>query len=263
MVSRYLHRPLTISLAAACVGLLALLWIVMRPSPLPEIEVGITETLNCASFPSKIWVHRVNTVERAQLLLNEFDGIEIDVVYDPRKQRFDVRHRDIPSIGLYLVDYFERLDERRKPLYWVDIKNLNADNQLDQLDRFLALEEKYSLQNRFIVESPSIELLQEFTDAGFITSYYLPHIDTRSASPEEIADWVKKLKAQISDSRVCAISADYEMYPLLRRYFSDADTLLWTSHRYDRQIDRHEIERIVSANRVKVLLVQQPTDHYR
>ena len=231
--------------------------------PLPRIDVAPTGTLNCASFPSKVWVHRVNTLERAEIVLQRFNGIEIDVVYESARNVFDVRHRDIPSIGLGLVSYFERLDKRFKPLYWVDIKNLGPDNAPRQLKRLLDLEEQFSLHGRMVIESPNVNLLSDFTDAGLITSYYLPSIDGNSASGEEIASWVHEVKAGISNSRVCAISADFALYPLITRYFGDADVLFWANLVYDRRRDRREIENIIASKRVKVLLVRQRSEHYR
>jgi heptose-I-phosphate ethanolaminephosphotransferase len=230
---------------------------------LPDLEIEETKTLNGIDFPSKVWVHRVNTVERAEILLGNFAGIEIDVIYDSTLDVFDVRHRDIPSIGLYLERYFEVLEKANRPFYWIDIKNLERQNELEQFQKLSKLAKKYDLMKRIIVESPTIKSLARFTDAGFITSYYLPHFELEAASTQEIQTWVRAVKASISGSRVHAVSADYKMYPLIEKYFNDADTFLWASLRFDNLEHREKVNEIVSVENVKVLLVRQPTAHHR
>jgi heptose-I-phosphate ethanolaminephosphotransferase len=234
-----------------------------KPLILPDIWVEPTRTLNGVEFPSKLWVHRVNTIERAQILLESFPGIEIDVIYDSSSGVFDVRHRDIPSIGLTLREYFEVIEQQYRPLYWIDIKNLNSRNELDQFKRLEWLDAEYDLKNRLVVESPNASSLQRFTESGFNTSYYLPHFDVESATAEVIKDWVRAVKQAVSRTSVHAISADYTMYPLIEKYFNDADALLWASLRYDKASHRKKIEEIINKPRIKVLLVRQPTDFYR
>src|SRR5210317_997076 len=76
--SRSLFLLLTM-FVGVCIVLVIWAWPRKGAMPLPRIDVAPTGTLNCASFPSKVWVHRVNTLERAELVLQRFNGIEIDV----------------------------------------------------------------------------------------------------------------------------------------------------------------------------------------
>jgi hypothetical protein len=230
---------------------------------LPDLPVEKSATLNGIQFSQKIWVHRVNTVDRANILLPKFAGIEIDVVYDSALDVFDVRHRDIESVGLSLEHYFELLDEKYRPYYWIDIKNLTTDNELRQYDRLHKLAKKYDLLDRLVVESTNTAALTRFTDAGFRTSYYLPHVEIESLSEADIEDWVMSVRRGLNSGRVRAISADYSMYPLIEKYFGDADTLLWAGFRYDKASQRDQIDKITAIERVKVLLVRQPSEHYR
>ena len=250
-------------LSAASLMLVLKLLPIDEPLLLPGLQVEETRTLNGIDFPSKVWIHRVNTIERARIILTKFAGIEIDVVYDSSLDVFDVRHRDIPSVGLYLERYFDELDKGNKPLYWIDIKNLNRQNELEQFVKLNRLAEKYNLKKRMIVESPNTVSLTRFTDAGFITSYYLPHFDLKSASSEDIVNWINTVKDAIRKSRIHAISADYKMYPLIEKYLNDADSFLWTSLKFDEQKHQRKIQEIVGIENIKVLLVQHRTAYYR
>jgi heptose-I-phosphate ethanolaminephosphotransferase len=250
-------------LFAASLALALKLLPIDEPLLLPVLQVEETKTLNGVNFPSKVWIHRVNTVERARLILTKFAGIEIDVFYDSSLDVFDVRPRDLPSVGLYLERYFDELDKGDQPLYWIDIKNLSRQNELEQFLRLDKLAEKYNLKKRMIVESPNTASLTRFTDAGFITSYYLPHFDLKSASTEDIVAWVTTVKDAIGKSRIHAISADFEMYPLIEKYFNDADSFLWSGLKFAEQKDRGRIKEVVGIENVKVFLAQHRSAYYR
>src|SRR5437763_1698172 len=53
---------------------------------------------------SKIWAHRVNSLQRFDILKNDFEGMETDVMFDPGKNEFLIYHPPFSGHVLLLQD---------------------------------------------------------------------------------------------------------------------------------------------------------------
>ena len=65
----------------------------------------------------KVWLHRVNSVERAVRMAKQYRGMEIDVMYDSAADAFDVGHPPAPSIGLSLDRLLAAVPDVAEPLF--------------------------------------------------------------------------------------------------------------------------------------------------
>ena len=128
----------------------------------------------------QVWSHRgVNTnvsnqnTSQAILLAkqNGFKGSEIDIFYDDDKKRFIVSHDYSYNLKndklLYLDEIIQLLGDH---YLWLDFKNLNNSNVNESIQY---LNDHFSeYKNQIIIESVS-QLVSQFTEAGFFTSYWI------------------------------------------------------------------------------------------
>lgn len=177
-------------------------------------------------FPEKVWVHKVNTLEKLFAVASRYQGLELDIVYDETKHDFDVHHPPEPSTGLWLSAYFQSLANKQQPL-WLDFKNLNSENQNAACRCLDSLAQHYQLnKSLIIVESPAPEYLIDFNKYGFKTSYYLPpelHERTDHALNVEI----KFAKHQAISYPTTYLSTEFKDYPILKHYFHDQKKIIW------------------------------------
>jgi len=127
------------------------------------------------SLRQKIWVHRVNSLEKLEQVAGQFAGIEVDVVFDSNKNRFDVNHPPAKSIGLTLRSFLEKvvsvIRESGSLDLWLDVKNANHEN-IDQI--IMGLEKlgtTYDLKDHLFIELDDIELCEKIKSEGFFVMY--------------------------------------------------------------------------------------------
>ena len=110
---------------------------------------------------SKTWKHGVYSKNEARSFEGVFDGLEVDVVYSPEKNDIYVgRVVADTSENLPLDEWLSVLKEPAKMSYWIDFKNLSADNAEKALAAFDKLVKKYNIEDRFFVESQDIKALK-------------------------------------------------------------------------------------------------------
>ena len=158
-----------------------------------------------AGFPVKVWLHRVNSVERAVRMAKQFRGMEIDVMYDSAADAFDVGHPPTPSIGLSLDRLLGTVPDVAGHYFWIDFRNLTNANAPAACTRLVAIARKYNLISHMIVESVHPTALVCFTDSGFHTSYYLfPEVSLPAMSTEQRSAYYEEVKAGVAASNVNA-----------------------------------------------------------
>lgn len=138
-----------------------------------------------ADIQEKIWVHRTNTIAKAQEAEVLFHGIELDVTFRENENLFDVNHPPLESIDLSLHEYLSSVNHKTLN-FWIDLKNFRGTYNEKALQRLVAITSELGIERkRIIVESNYPHILGIYTRAGFKTSYYLPHrlLKTLNATP--------------------------------------------------------------------------------
>jgi hypothetical protein len=217
-----------------------------------------------AAFPVKVWLHRVNSVERAVGMAKQYRGMEIDVMYDSAADAFDVGHPPAPSIGLSLDRLLAAVPDVGSHYFWIDFRNLTDANAPAACARLVAIARKHDLVSHMIVESVHPTALACFTDSGFHTSYYLfPEISLPAMNTEQRRAYYEEVKAGVAASNVNHLSMSYESLPFVDRYFPDADVLTWYRER-DRNLRYYAmLEYLKRQSRIRVILIRQMSRGYR
>ncbi len=141
------------------------------------------------NYPDKLWLHRVNSLEKMQEKKALYPNFEADIIYRMEgEKRFDITHEADTTFHLYLEDYLPLLAKGEQRM-WLDIKNITAENHSQILVRLDSLLAHHRLsKDRFIVESSNLKALSAFTEKGFYTSYYVPFDKPKRLSDAEIAE---------------------------------------------------------------------------
>jgi hypothetical protein len=170
---------------------------------------------------SKIWAHRVNTLERFLFLSDHFQGFEMDIVFDEQRNFFDIRHPPATSINLSFEKYLQAPESKGK-FFWLDLKNLTNGNVGAILSSLRDLDNKYTIHQRIIIESNNILQLSKISDAGYFTSYYYDwdsYRDFMNNGNETFTEAVFK--------KIDAVSQDVLIYDTLLKRFPFKPKLTW------------------------------------
>jgi heptose-I-phosphate ethanolaminephosphotransferase len=221
----------------------------------------------------KVWAHRVNSLGKLTEVGDLFQGVELDLVFDPDEGVFEVRHPPVPDLGLTLKTVLRRLDQRHANVrLWLDLKAVDGGNVAAIVDQLLALEESFGwLRERAIVETSYAGAgMARLADAGFYVSYYLPTRRILQASKqrshEQLEELAKLIAGAATRHRARALSFDHRVYPFVERYLDgiaqdhSLDFLTWSlsldssNPQFLKQLRRRQLD-----ERIKVILVKVPS----
>lgn len=173
----------------------------------------------------KVWLHRVNSIERLSNMEDKYRGVELDVLYDFNLGILDVTHDSYNSISLDLADYMNELCGNDYIAYiWLDLKNLNANNQLLIKTKLDSIFNQYNCidKSRVVIESDKPLLLEPFSILGFKTSFYIPSLHTLQYEQQ-----LSTLTYIDSLNSTDYLSSYYKDYELLKKRFPNNNFLFW------------------------------------
>ena len=200
----------------------------------------------------KIWAHRVNSIEKLVKASNDFSGLELDLVIT--ENCLDISHPPEAFSGLCLSQYLKDANNINPNLnFWLDIKNLSEDNILSFLTKMdkICIENNISKQH-LILESPEWKLLDQLSEKGYQTSYYLPGIN--DFLEKDRSEIIQKIFQRISEENIKTISTGIDNYEHLKIHFKSHQKLLWaTGSMYEEYHDLYS--QALSDSTVKVILI--------
>ncbi|MEC3907639.1 DUF2181 domain-containing protein [Tamlana sp. 2201CG12-4] len=174
-------------------------------------------------FPSKVWAHRVNSIEKYQEAQNVFSGVELDLVFSSSSNNFDVNHPPAKSIDLTLFDFFKSKKNYNDFGVWLDFKNLNESNFRQSAKKLDSIVSVLNINfENIVVESTNPLFLDEFSKKGFKTSYYLPSNISRFKNDDLIIQY--KI---INSTSINFISSNVENYAFMKENFPNTKILTW------------------------------------
>lgn len=206
------------------------------------------------SYPkSKIWAHRVNEPEQANMKMKTFDGIEVDLSYDVESGELFVSHDiDKNMMQLTFRQYLQLLDRPHKSYYWLDVKNL-FDNPDAICDTILLLADVYGFKNKFFVESWDGNALIKAHKKGIQTSLWVDNVSVKNTT--DIKRWFEKYSTIVGNVNPDALSAEYHMLHLLVDNFPDKNIYLWQTPAEYNDENVEITKEICRDPHVKVLLI--------
>lgn len=212
-------------------------------------------------YTSKIWAHRVNSIERLNSIKKTFTGIELDVQYIHGK--FDVGHPPTPSIGLSLETYFKSIKNIDSYYFWLDLKNLDSKNVQQVITELNKISNVYHNKQNLIVETSNPELIPQLEKAGYNASYYLP--DIANCNEKNRINTINKIAKNITKYHISTISQSIENYGLMKENFPNTNKLIWALQLDWNETKTHiRIENILAKDTtIKVCLVNYSSNGWR
>ena len=236
--------------------------IAARLPALPPLA-GLTQARD-PKFPIKVWLHRVDSIERAVRMARAWTGMEIDVVFDSAAGYFDVGHPPLPPSGVSLDSLLGAIPSVDRHYFWIDFKNLSDANASVACENLRGVARRRGLVGHMIVESPNPRALACFTGAGFYTSYYrFPEQGIEAMDDSGLRRYYEEVRSNLSASRVNAVSSSYESLPFIETYLPGTDVLLWHLE-HDRGLrSRAVLAYLTHRPEVRVVLVRKLSRGYR
>ncbi len=199
--------------------------------PAHNIDAGIPQSKRTLLNTNKNWKKGINTKELMNALDADAAGFECDVYFDTAKNSFDVHHDEDKSIGLDLNILLELYEQKKlTSSIWLDLKNLNDANSKAVLFSLIQIRNKFNLQNKLLVESNRADLLTEFSDSGFYTSYYVPMFNPYQINNAELKFWTDSMSSVLKKAKVNALSGYYFQSSFLQHYFPEYPVLIWAAN---------------------------------
>ena len=205
--------------------------LLLKKFPAYNADGGLPKSKSILINTDKNWKKAVNTSVLMKFMNTEASGFECDVYFDTAKNIFDVHHDEDKSIGLSLNTLLELYNQKKiTASIWLDFKNLDNTNSKSALLSLIQIRNKYSLENKILVESNRADLLTNFSDSGFYTSYYTPMFNPYKINDAEIKLWADSISIVIKNAKLNALSGYYFQSSFLQQYFPGYPVLLWTEN---------------------------------
>lgn len=207
-------------------------------------------------YYDKVWAHRVNDLKKLKSSEDNFKGIELDIVYQEEGNWLDVYHPPAPSKGLSFANYVKHI-KNNKVGVWLDLKNLTKENHtaiIALIDSAIVSAELD--KSKIIIESSHPDCLDIFREKGYRISYYLP-AKMYLKTEKEVLNNINDIKKNIENNSHLELSAYFEDYPIVAKYFPLRKKNFWVLHSsYSPKIliDYKKIRRMLKDSTVETVL---------
>lgn len=197
---------------------------------------------------NKLWVHRVDSRERYQILKGKFAGYETDITWDSWKRHFLVYHPPLEGKPIRLERFLPGVDFKQS-MMWLDTRETPASDTLQILHAFDSINQMYPVKMHAIIELYDTIVANYLADHGYWVAL---NIDPKWISGFKAADW-KRLQEQMSP-KISFVSQEDTYVPALRQHLPGKDVITWAIG-FRNYFDRQHLRDLINDDRVRVILV--------
>jgi hypothetical protein len=171
---------------------------------------------------------------------------------------FIVKHDATDTTTLTFSAWLSAITNPGRLGYWLDFKNLDADNKDLALPELLRIRKNFGLDKKVIVvESSNPSSLIKFNTLNFRTSYYIPTFDPSGITQEEELTYRDFIDENTSPYGIGTISGYYYQHGFMQKWFPKMNKLLWYLDSTDPAIKDSIIKETRKDITVEVLLVAE------
>ena len=237
--------------------------------------INILLLISCTNKPddgifsyskSKIWKHGVYSKFDAAKYEKVFDGLEVDIVYSTEKDDLFIgREEDDAKKNETFDNWLSMLEKPTKLKYWIDFKNLSADNSSKAIASLEKLALKYGIKNDIMVESQDVEALKYAKKSGFYVILWVDNLHYWKGphSHNDSVNICQTIRNKINKLHPDAISSEFTAYPMLCDSFPDQNIHFWDTPKDFTEENIQHTQMLCREKSVKVVLVDypQPSDY--
>lgn len=213
---------------------------------------------------SKIWKHGVYSKYDAAKYEKVFDGLEVDLIYSTEKDDIYIgRVEGDVNKNCSFDEWLAMLKRPSKLRYWLDFKNLSADNCEKAIPILDNLTQKYKIKKKVMVESELLEPLQYARDNGFFIILWVDDLYWRKHEREDSIEVCNTIRNKINTLKPDAISGSYRMYPILCDTFPEQNIHYWDTPKKYSEENANFTRHLCKNKSIKVVLVDydEPIDY--
>ncbi|PZR02934.1 MAG: hypothetical protein DI539_27185 [Flavobacterium psychrophilum] len=211
-------------------------------------DSGIAHLQGC----QKLWVHRVNSFERLQVVQDHFGGFECDLLFDPAAQTFRITHPPAPANDLTADDYFRWLKSSGKKM-WLDVKDFRPADVEAGVRYFLHSDSLYHIRDQVVVESSEPALVNMLAAEGFIVSYLVPPQFLEGNSRDTVVSLLPE---------VAFVSQEDRFVAALKRRYPQKKIITWALS-FDNYFNLSHFRSLLSDPAVAIILINIKSRHYK
>jgi heptose-I-phosphate ethanolaminephosphotransferase len=185
------------------------------------------QKLNSQRLLSKVVPAHINTIGKYKNSQSDgYDSFELDLIYqDGDGGYLEVGVDPNSGTGITLNDFLKLTPKSAGQKIWLNIKNITPENINGLTRHLLALDPKYGLKNKAVIESAGTDAsFSKLSDAGFYTSYMLPGADLKKlvadANEKKLQAKAIELSRKIESQKVNSISFDHKFFPFVKNYLN-------------------------------------------
>jgi hypothetical protein len=206
----------------------------------------------------QVWLHHVNTTDKAQHFQNSYSGFELDVHFDTTAGTFIVKHNFSDTTTLTFSTWLSSITDPGRLGYWLDFKNLESWNKTAALAELLRIRQQFDLSHHpVVVESSCPACLPPFDTLNFRVSYYIPTFNPAELTEEEELAYRDFIEGNVLPYGIGTISAYSFQHSFMQKWFPDMNKLLWALDIFDPVEKDSVINEIRKDPTVEVLLVSE------
>lgn len=205
----------------------------------------------------RIWLHHVNTIEKAFFFRDLYDGYELDVHFDTNTGNFYVKHDAIEPSILTLEEWLSAIYRPDLMGYWLDFKNLDTHNAFASFQKLESLRSSFLLSRTIVVESSSPSSLAPYENGHYLTSYYIPTFDPSSLTPQEEIEYRDFIADRIKNTSITTISGYSSQLDFMQKWFLKLNKLVWYLDSTVPELKDSVINLVEKNQTVDILLVSE------
>jgi hypothetical protein len=200
----------------------------------------------------KLWVHRVNSFERLQVVQDHFGGFECDLVFDSAANSFSITHPPAPANDLTADDYFRWLKSSGKKM-WLDIKDFRPADVEAGVRYFLKRDSLYHIRDQVVVESSEPALVNMLATKGFTVSYLVPPQFLEGNSGDTVINLLPE---------VAFVSQEDRFIGALKRRYPQKKIITWALS-FDNYFNLSHFRSLLSDSTIGIVLINIKSRHYK
>jgi glucan phosphoethanolaminetransferase (alkaline phosphatase superfamily) len=193
-----------------------------RKDPLELTRLNLRQVRRDGSWTRPLYAHRVDSQAKALEAKQYFDGIEMDLMFDPRRRVFDIYHPPAARTSLTLDMQLDAVADKPALALWFDFKNPPLDDSGPVLKALEALDARWHLKGRTVLELPAgaVAQMHAYSAAGWRVSYYIPPgfvACGEAAATPACAQQAERIVREAQAAHATYLSFDYGSFPAVSK----------------------------------------------